>query len=81
MLTIGVFIWRTRIILKHSSIDDVTKVLVHVDGHSIGDSYKQVNKVSLFPAQQNGMINVEMKQVSKCYLYYNTSQRSLQAQT
>ena len=49
ILTIGIFIRITRIVFQYSAINDITKLLIHVNSNIIAHANKQVNKICLFP--------------------------------
>ena len=48
-LTVGILIRITRIVFQYSAINDITKLLIHVNSNIIAHANKQVNKICLFP--------------------------------
>ena len=52
-LTVGILIRITRIVFQYSAINDITKLLIHVNSNIIAHANKQVNKICLFPKTED----------------------------
>lgn len=73
-LTKCIFIWITRIITQHPSVDGIAKTLVHIHCNIIGNTYKEINKEALFPSIEKWISSAskkfDQKSFIKSYLAY-----------
>ena len=74
--TISIFIWCPRVIFQNSPVNYVAKIFVHINGYSVGNTDKQINKESFFPKEFEFLLKLYFKLISKHRLYFYFSEIS-----